>query len=132
MPGKVGSVISEAVVKPVVDELAKAVEEGVASLNPFQSNTTNPQDDAKKEQETQKKKQEDETKKRNIKQFFDAMQANESALKQQKNQEVQKKQQEGSEEQEKKQVKQFEIVKKKENIAVVQKQTKVETKRGGA
>lgn len=132
MPGKVVNAISEAVVKPVVDELAKAVEEGVASLNPFQSNTTDPQDEAKKAQEEQKRKQEEEVKKRNIKQFFDGMQANENALWQEKNQQAQIKQQASAEENEKKQVKQFEIVKKKENMAVIQKQTKVESKRGGA
>ncbi|MFH0937565.1 MAG: hypothetical protein V1808_04740 [Candidatus Daviesbacteria bacterium] len=110
--------VNEAVVKPVVDEVGKAIEEGVQSVVSGPPKAS-PQDPA-----TQQTKQAEETKKKawatHVIDWYKKIDEEQAKVRQAKQQELTQKQQE---EQQKKEVKQFESLqqeKKKEQLTAVQ------------
>lgn len=121
---KLGAV-AEAVVKPVVDEVGKALEIGVQSITGTgQMATLDPQEEAKK-------KQEEEIKKRNIKVFLNQFQTDQTRFNQQKQAEEQKKlQQDEAKKQQVQQIKVFEQEKKEKSIVEQTGKGRAEIKRG--
>lgn len=122
--------IPQAVFKPVQDEIGKMLETGVQSV---QSQTLDPQKQALKDQEDAKKKADVERRKQNIIKFINQSKQQEQQFTQQRKVEQQEKTQEEQAEKQDKEVKQFEIVKKREqtiNEDVRAKQAKAEIKRG--
>ena len=118
--------VGEAVVKPVSDEVGKAIEQGV------QSTVSGPQIDPA----VQQQKQLEEQKKRNeaiwvINKYKKLDQAQLQVRQEARQKEMQKKQEE---EQQKQQVQQYKVVeqqKEQQVMAVKQAQTRAEIKRGG-
>lgn len=122
--------VGEAVVQPVIDEASKALDESIQSVAGTKGYATNPQAQKDFEQQAQQRKVDEEQEKRNIQQFLQQLQVGEQRVRQQKMQEEQQKKSEQAQEDEGKRVKQFEIKKKTENVVVMQRQRKVEMKRG--
>lgn len=114
---------NEALVKPVQDEVGKMVEEGVQSVIGTPVQQLDPQAEAKKRAEEEKKR-------RHILQFFDRFRTDKQALDQAQIMKRQAEQTTHQEEAQKYQVKQFEISKRQESLAVTQAQTNRERKGG--
>ena len=122
--------IGEAVVKPVVDEVGKAIEVGVQSVlnrQPVQQSTT-PQIDPLQQQQIKTTEQIGLVDaRRKIKYWQDLGNAQAKVREDQKKKEQERLQ----EDPQKKKIKQFEIQeKKKENIALQQAKTKTEVRKG--
>lgn len=123
--------IGEAVVKPVVDEVGKAIEIGAQSVlnkNPQQLQQTSSAMDPMQQQQV---KQEEQIglvdARRKIKYWQDLSAAQSKVREDQKKKEQERTQ----EDTQKKKIKQFEIQeKKKDNIALKQAQTKTESRKG--
>lgn len=117
----VASDIGEAVVKPVVDEVGKAVEQGVQSVVSGPGVTT-PQQQQKQLEDAGKLSEA----RRKIK-YWQDLETAQKAVRDKQKQEQQKVAQVSQS----KQIKQFEVVnKKKENMALQQAQRKTEIKKG--
>lgn len=116
---------NEALVKPVKDEVGKALEEGIQSTTGVKINPV-PQDP----QEEAKKKTEEAQKRQRVMQFLSQYRTDEQFFRQKKQEEEQKKQQENQDDQQKMQVKQFEVQRRQESLAVTQAKTRAETKGG--
>lgn len=121
--------LSEAVAKPVVDEVGKAIEVGVQSVT---GSTPKPQDPL-----TQQKKQEAEQKKKawalSVIDWYKKIQEKQAQVRQNNLQQDQAKRTQEEEDKEKAQIKQYEVVKKQEQVlppGVAQAQGKVEKKGG--
>lgn len=134
MPGPIRQAadqVGEAIVKPVSDEVGKAIEEGVQAITgnykqpTSQDPNLNPQIQAQKQQLDSKKRQ-------NIMRFINQYNTDRQILQQQKVQEQQKKQQEAQEDQEKKmKVRQIEVVKDQQKQTLAQQQAKARSERKG-
>ncbi len=123
--------IGEAIVKPVVDEVGKALELGAQSVlnkSPQQPQTTTPQLDPAQQQQIQMQEQVGLTDaRRKIKYWQDLSAAQAKVREDQKRQEQERLKQD----EKKKEVKQFQIQEnKKQNIALQQAKTKTETRKG--
>ena len=137
MPGPIQNAagsMGEAVVKPVSDEVGKAIEEGVQALTGNYSAKPKTQDPNLNPQVQAQKQQSDMKKRNNIMAFINRFKTDKQALNQQRSMEQQKKQQEEMEEREKKmKVQQLEAVKSRgleQNVAQQQAKTKSERKGG--
>lgn len=134
MPGPVrnaASQVGEAIVKPVSDEVGKAIEEGVQAITgnykqpQAQDPNLNPAVQAQKQQLDNKKRQ-------NIMRFISQYNTDKQILQQQKVKEQQKKQQEVQEDQEKKmKVRQIEVVKNQQKQTLAQQQARSRSERKG-
>lgn len=116
---KIGGLVSEALVKPVKDEVGLALETAISSITGQATATavTNPQDPgqaAQAQQEQAVKKQQEDQKKINIRSYIQQLQVDEQRFTTQKQKDTQQKYQKQQEEQQEKQVKQFEVMKKQE------------------
>lgn len=116
--------LNEAVVKPVTDEVGKALEQGVQTVISGPKQTQNPQNPQAKQAETQAKLAES---RRKIKWWQDLEEAQRRVRDQEKQKIVQKQSLDSARD---KQIKQFEIVKQKENLALNRAQRKTEIKGG--
>lgn len=105
---QVATDVKEAVVKPVVDEVGKAIEQGVQSV-------VNPQSLDPAVQE--KKKQEEEKKRQHVLRTIDWYKNIEDAQAKVRYEQQQKIQAKNQEEQQNKQVKQFEVIEKQKKQA---------------
>lgn len=116
--------VKEAVAKPVIDEVGKAIEEGVQSVTGSQK-PLDPIAQQKKLEEEQKRKQWAI----HVIKWNETLQQNQQQVRQQKQQEEQTKKEEEKKEE---QVKQYKAIEKKqqESIALKQTQTRTETKGG--
>lgn len=118
--------ISEAVVKPVTDEVGKAIEQGAQSVVGVNPKPVDPMVEQKKQEEELKRKQ---WAMQTIQRYKEIDEAQKKVRQEQKQKETQVKQ----EEEEKKKIKQYELMKKKQKPlpqAVSEAQRKTEIKRG--
>lgn len=115
--------VGEAIVKPVVDEIGKAIEAGVQAVTP--QKTLDPATQQQKQISDQKNLVEARRKV----EWWKALEAERNRVRQQNQQKLQAQGQQIQAKQQEK-IKQFEIVKKKDNIALKEAQFKTE-KRGG-
>ncbi len=114
---KIGGLVSEAVVKPVQDEVGLALETAISSITGQGAMVTTPTDPnqaAKTQQEQTQRTQQEEQKKANIRSYIQNLQTDEQRFTTQKQKDTQQKYQKQQEEQQEKQVKQFEVMKKQE------------------
>lgn len=137
MPGPVQNFsqsVGEAVVKPVSDEVGKAIEEGVQAITGSNPKPQNSQPDPNLNPQLQAQKQQLEmVKRQNVMRFINQFNTDKRIYEEQKIKEQQKKQQEQQEEQDKKmKVRQLEVVKEqKQQATVAQQQAKSRSERKG-
>ena len=126
-PGsKLAGFVAEAVIKPVQDEVGKALEVGVQSITGQGQQQLDPQEEANK-------KQEEELKKQRLRDFLRRYSEDQQRFQQTKNQEQQAKQAKIQEEQQAKQVRQVEVIEKQKKQQSIVDQTgkgRAEVKKG--
>lgn len=129
--------IGESIVKPVKDEVGRAIEEGAQAIQGYPSKSQNqnkmdPNVNSNWRQEEVKIKKDDEIKKRRVMDFINTFKADYSSHQQKRRQEEQLKLQRQQQETQEKEAKKQEQIQKKQvqNQAVVAAQTRSETKAG--
>lgn len=105
--GQVAADIGEAIVKPVADEVGKAIEQGAQSVAGTTQKPVDPQEKQRKDLENQKKK----AWAMRVIDWHKQIQANQQKVRQEN---LQKTQAEGQKKNEENKVKQFQVVKKQE------------------
>lgn len=114
---KIGGLVSEAVVKPVKDEVGLALETAISSITGQGTMAATPQDPdqaAKIQQEQTQRTREEEQKKANLRSFIQRSEVDEQRFTTQKQKDTQQKYQKQQEQQQQNQVRQFEVMKKQE------------------
>lgn len=123
--------IGEAVVKPVAEEFGKAVEQGIQTVVQGPQNITPQQKPLDVDQGRQLKEQKELAEaRRKIAWWKSLGEAQREVREQEKQKKLQAQQSFGEAQDKQNQIKQFEVVKKKQDIALAAAQRKVEIKRG--